>query len=65
MQIKRPVKLAKACGCIGVRVAAADEFGPALKWALEQPVPAIVEAPIEWEENLRLTQRLGELVISI
>jgi acetolactate synthase-1/2/3 large subunit len=58
------VRLAESFGCKGVRVGAAAELAPALKWAFEQTVPVIVDVPIDREENLRLTQRLGELVIA-
>ncbi len=56
------VRLAEAFGCKGDRISAADELGPALKWALEQTVPVILEVPIGREENMYLSRQLGEIV---
>jgi acetolactate synthase-1/2/3 large subunit len=56
------VKLAESFGCKGVRIGAADELGPALKWALDQNVPTIVDVPIGREENMMLSKHLGEIV---
>jgi len=56
------VQLAESFGCKGVRVGAADELGPALKWGFEQDVPVIVEVPIDREENMAMTRQLGEIV---
>jgi len=56
------VQLAESFGCKGVRVGAADELGPALKWGFEQDVPVIVEVPIDRKENMAMTRQLGEIV---
>ncbi len=56
------VKLAESFGCKGVRIHAANELGPALKWGFEQAVPVVIEVPIGRDENMQLTQHLGELV---
>ncbi|NOZ09709.1 MAG: acetolactate synthase large subunit [Gammaproteobacteria bacterium] len=59
------VKLAESFGCKGVKVATADELTPAMQWGYEQTVPVIIEVPIDGEENMRLTQQMGEVVCSM
>jgi acetolactate synthase-1/2/3 large subunit len=39
-----------------------DELLPVLKDALNQKVPAIVDCPVDYSENLRLTEKLGRLI---
>lgn len=56
------VKYAQSFGLPGFRVESAAELRPTLERALEMDVPAIVEVPIDYAENLRLTERLGHLV---
>ena len=41
--------------------ARADDLYPTLMRALEVDGPALVEVPIHYRENLRLTERLGAL----
>jgi acetolactate synthase-1/2/3 large subunit len=59
------VALARAFGARGVRVEAADELLPALGEALGGRGPCVVEVPVDYRENLRLTERLGQLVCPI
>ena len=54
--------LAESFGCRGYRVKAAQELEPILEEAFRQPVPAVVVCPVDYGENLRLTQRLGAWV---
>ena len=54
--------LAGAFGIWGRTIAAADEFTPALKEAFDQPGPALVAVPVDYAENRKLTERLGNLV---
>ncbi len=56
------VRLAESFGCKGERIRAADELGPALKWALDQTLPVILDVPIGREENMLLSKQLGEIV---
>jgi len=55
------VALARAFGARGVRVVAADEMLPALNEAFGGRGPCVVEVPVDYRENLRLTERLGQL----
>lgn len=56
------VKYAESFGAKGYRVTSADELLPLLKEALAQPVPAVIDCPVDYRENLTLTERLGHLV---
>jgi acetolactate synthase-1/2/3 large subunit len=56
------VALAKSFGCRGYRVGAAAELAPILEEAFRQPVPAVVACPVDYGENLRLTEKLGSWV---
>jgi acetolactate synthase-1/2/3 large subunit len=54
--------LAESFGCRGYRVSAAQELQPILEEAFRQRVPAVVACPVDYSENLRLTERLGAWV---
>jgi acetolactate synthase-1/2/3 large subunit len=56
------VKLAESFGAMGYRVSAEDDLAPILKDALMQNVPAIIDCPVDYAENLRLSERLGRLI---
>ena len=56
------VKLAESFGAKGYRVSSEDELAPILKDALLQDVPAIIDCPVDYSENLRLSERLGKLI---
>jgi acetolactate synthase-1/2/3 large subunit len=55
------VKYAESFGIAGFRPSSADDLYPTLKRALEVDGPAVVEVPIDYRENLRLTEHLGAL----
>lgn len=59
------VKLAESMGLKGYRLETTEEFIPTLKTALEQPVPTVIDCPVDYRENLRFTQRAGDLVCRI
>jgi acetolactate synthase-1/2/3 large subunit len=59
------VRLAESFGCRGYRVTAAGELRPILTEAFRQPVPAVVACPVDYSENLKLTERLGALVCPV
>jgi len=56
------VAYAESFGLAGFRPATADDLYPTLMRALDVPGPSVVEVPIDYRENLRLTLRLGELM---
>ena len=57
--------LAQAFGCKGYRVEGPNELGPILEEALAQKVPTVIECPVDYKENLKLTEELGALVCPI
>lgn len=59
------VKYAEAFGAKGYRVEASDELVPILKDAFSQKVPSVIDCPVNYAENLRLTDELGQLTCPI
>lgn len=59
------VKYAQAFGAKGYRVQGSDELVPILKDAFEQNVPSVIDCPVNYAENLRLTEELGNLTCPI
>ena len=55
------VAYARSFGIAGFRPESADDLYPTLMRALETDGPAVVEVPIDYRENLRLTEHLGAL----
>ncbi len=55
------VDYARSFGIPGFRPASASDLLPCLRRALDVDGPALVEVPIDYRENLRLTERLGAL----
>ncbi|HEV8438097.1 MAG TPA: acetolactate synthase large subunit [Methylomirabilota bacterium] len=56
------VKLAESFGCRGLSVGAAHELIPVLREAFAASCPVIVDVPVDYRENLKLTEELGRLV---
>ena len=59
------VKYAESLGATGHRIETADELAPALRTALSSNRLTIIDCPVDASENLRLSQRLGELAVPI
>ena len=55
------VKYAESFGARGYQITAADQLLPALREALDSGGVSIIACPVDYSENLRLTDRLGEL----
>ena len=55
------VAYAEAMHCTGYRITAADDLLPTLEEAFRQDVPALIEFPIDYAENGKLTQHLKEV----
>jgi len=56
-------KLAEAFGCHSIRINAANEMTPALQKAFSnKDKPTVIVIPIDYSENMKLTERLGEIV---
>ncbi|MEE8110442.1 MAG: thiamine pyrophosphate-dependent enzyme, partial [bacterium] len=57
--------LAEAFGIRGYRPASAEELLPSLQAAFDGDGPALVDVAVDYRENMRLTERLGNLVCPI
>jgi acetolactate synthase I/II/III large subunit len=55
------VRYAESFGAKGYQVKAADELLPALREALGSGGVSVIACPVDYGENLRLTDRLGDL----
>jgi acetolactate synthase I/II/III large subunit len=55
------VKFAESFGAKGYRISHADELLPTLRTALADDGVSLICCPVDYSENLRLTDRLGEL----
>jgi acetolactate synthase-1/2/3 large subunit len=57
------VKLADAFGWQSIEVTAAEQLIPAMEKAFkEQSKPTLVIVPVDYDENMKLTKRLGEII---
>ena len=55
------VRYATSFGAVGYRVTHPSELKPILVEALSSKVPAVIDCPVDYEENIRLTERLQSL----
>ncbi len=55
------VSYAESFGANGYRITKAEELLPTLKTALDDDGVSLISCPVDYSENLRLTDRLGEL----
>jgi len=55
------VKLAEAFGCVGLRVERTEDLPALLEKALAVDGPVVVDCPVDYSENLKLSRRLGEI----
>ena len=55
------IRYAESFGAIGYRVTEPSELRAVLKEALNSKVPAVIDCPVDYAENLRLTERLQSL----
>jgi acetolactate synthase-1/2/3 large subunit len=59
------VKYAESFGAKGYRVNSTEELLPILKIALADNTVSIIDCPVDYSENLKLTERLGEMVFQL
>jgi acetolactate synthase-1/2/3 large subunit len=59
------VKFAESFGAKGYRVSAADELLPILKQAIADNTVVVVDCPVDYSENMKLTERLSKLVCPV
>jgi acetolactate synthase-1/2/3 large subunit len=55
------VKYAEAFGAKGYRISRADELFPTLKSALQDNAISVIVCPVDYSENMELTDKLGRL----
>ena len=56
------VKFAESMGAIGYRIEKAEDLVPTLEQAFQQKVPVIIDCPVDYSENTKLTAHLEELM---
>lgn len=59
------VRYAEAFGAQGFRISASEELGPVLRQALDSDTVCIIDCPVDYRENLKLTAQLGEMICPI
>ena len=57
------VKFAQSFFTKGYKVQAADELVPTLKQAIADDTVVIIDCPVDYSENMKLTEKLGKLVL--
>ncbi len=59
------VTFAESFGARGVRIEQADQLLPALKEAIATPTVTLIDCPVDYSENNRLTELLGNVLSEI
>ncbi|MCG6968797.1 MAG: acetolactate synthase large subunit [Gammaproteobacteria bacterium] len=59
------VQYAQSFGAKGYRIAHSDELLTVLNQALADNTVSVIDCPVDYSENLRLTEKLGEMVAPI
>ena len=59
------VKYAESFGARGYRIEKGEDLLPTLKRALADKTVSIIDCPVDYSENLKLTAKLGEMVCPI
>lgn len=59
------VKYAESFGAKGYRVDKTDQLVPILKQAIKDDTVVLIDCPVDYSENMKLTEKLGELVCPI
>ena len=59
------VKLAESFGAKGYRVEKTEDLLPTIQQAIKDDTVVIIDCPVDYSENLKLTQKLGELICPI
>ncbi len=59
------IQLAQSFGAKGYRIEQAEQLLPTLRQALNDDVVSIIDCPVDYSENLRLTEKLGDMIIHL
>jgi len=67
VEFKNPdfVKYAESFGAKGYRINSPEELVPVLKQAIEDDTVVLVDCPVDYAENMKLTEKLGGLVCPV
>ncbi len=67
VRIENPdfVKLAESFGAVGMRAEKTEDLKPMLKEAFTVDRPVVLEVPVDYRENIKLTEKLGKIVCPI
>ena len=67
IKIRNPdlVTYAESFGAKGYRVEKTEDLLPTLKQAIEDKTVVIIDCPVDYDENMKLTEKLGELICPI
>ena len=57
--------MADSFGMWGREITGSDQLLPALEEAFQQEGPALIAVPVDYDENTKLTARLGEIEVPI
>ena len=55
-------KYAQSFGAKGYKITHADELAPVLRQALADKTLSVIDCPVDYSENLKLTEKLGEMI---
>tara|TARA_R100001039_G_C1751619_1_gene53493 strand:- start:259 stop:480 length:222 start_codon:yes stop_codon:yes gene_type:complete len=55
------IQYAQSFGATGVRINKTEELMPALKTALDSHTVTVIDCPVDYRENLKLTESLSQL----
>ncbi|MDH3634194.1 MAG: acetolactate synthase large subunit [Gammaproteobacteria bacterium] len=59
------VQYAESFGATGYRVESADDLLPTLRQAIADDTVVLIDCPVDYSENMKLTEKLGNLVCPI
>ena len=59
------VKYAESFGAKGYRIESAGQLLPTLKQAIADHTVVVIDCPVDYSENMKLTEKLGNLVCPI
>ena len=59
------IKLAESFGAKGYKIEDTSELLPTLKSAISDDAVSIIDCPVDYSENMRLTEKLGEMIIHL
>lgn len=59
------IQLAESFGAKGYRIEQADQLLPVLETALADDAVSIIDCPVDYSENMRLTDKLGDMIIHL